>query len=213
MGICQKASSPWASPLHLVKKGDSTWRPCGDYCCLNMITKPDHHSLPSMTDITSNLYATQIFSKLDLLKGYCQVPVLPDDIPKTAIVMLFGTYTFNYFFSLQNSGSTFQHLMDSILGDLDFYTCHVSDILIFSCNLQEHQRHLRTILDHLRDNDLVIKYRKCAFGASSIEFPSHHISPSSVHPLASKVNTVVNFPHPTFFKQFQEFVGIINYYH
>lgn len=96
MGICQKASSPWASPLHLVKKTDG-----------------------NMADLTSNLHGVKIFSKLDLLKGYFQVPVFPEDIPKTAVITPFGTYTFNYStFGLRNSGVTFQRLMDGILGDL-----------------------------------------------------------------------------------------------
>ncbi|ROT85278.1 Transposon Ty3-I Gag-Pol polyprotein [Penaeus vannamei] len=65
MGICQKASSPWASPLHLVRKPEGTWRPCGDYRRLNLITEPDHYPLPNMADLTSNLHGAKVFSKLD----------------------------------------------------------------------------------------------------------------------------------------------------
>ena len=95
-GLCQKASSLWASPLHIVVKKDGTIRPCGDYRRLNNITEVDHYPLPNITDVTSFLHGATVFSKLDLMKGYFQVPMHPEDIPKMAIVTPFGTYTFNY---------------------------------------------------------------------------------------------------------------------
>ena len=85
MGLCQKASSPWASPLHLVKKDNGTWRSCGDCRHFNMLTEADPYPLPNMADVTCNLHDARIFSKLDLLKGYYQFPVYPEDIPKTVI--------------------------------------------------------------------------------------------------------------------------------
>ena len=96
MGICTKASSPWASPLHMVSKSDGSWRPCGDYRRLNLITEPDHYPMPNIIDITNNIGKSRVFSKLDLLKGYFQVPVHPPDVPETAIVTPFGNYVFHY---------------------------------------------------------------------------------------------------------------------
>ena len=84
-GLCQKASSPWASPLHIVVKKDGTIRPCGDYRRLNNITEADHYPQPNIADVTSFLHGATVFSKLDLMKGYFQVPMHPEDMPKTAI--------------------------------------------------------------------------------------------------------------------------------
>ena len=81
MGICSKASSPWASPLHMVHKSDGSWRPCGDYRRLNLITEPDHYPMPNIADFTNSIGTARVFSKLDLLKGYFQVPVHPADVP------------------------------------------------------------------------------------------------------------------------------------
>ena len=78
-GICQKASSPWASPLHMVPKADGSWRPCGDYRRLNNATKPDHYPLPNIADITNVLGGAKFFSKIDLLKGYFQIPVAEEE--------------------------------------------------------------------------------------------------------------------------------------
>ena len=213
-GLCQKSSSPWSSPLHMVKKQDGSWRPCGDYRRLNMVTEPDHYPVPNITDITNGLHGASIFSKLDLLKGYYQVPMNEEDIKKTAICTPFGTYTFNYScFGLRNSGATFQRLMDDILGDLPFCVVYIDDILIFSSSRKQHFKHLRKILQRLTDNGLIVRYDKCVFGASSVEFLGHSISAQGVTPVTSKIDAIQQFPQPTTVKQVQEFCGMINFYH
>ena len=73
-GIIRRSSSDWASPLHMVQKPDGSWRPCGDFRHLNLQTKPDRYTCPNMADLTSQLDVCTVFSKLDLRKGYHQVP-------------------------------------------------------------------------------------------------------------------------------------------
>ena len=214
MGVCSKAATPWASPLHMTPKKDGTWRPCGDYRRLNLITEPDHYAMPNISDLTSSISTSRVFSKLDLLKGYFQVPVNPDDVPKTAITTPFGTYVFHYStFSLRNSGATFQRMMDQIFGHLPYCKVYIDDILVASENHREHREHLRSVLELLHTNGLVIRRDKCVFGASTIDFLIHDISGDGVRPLPSKVDAVNKFPKPTTVKQLQEFLGMINYYH
>ena len=214
MGLCKKASSPWASPLHMVKKPDGSWRPCGDYRRLNVKTEPDHYPLPNIADITNELDGAKYFTKLDLLKGYFQVPVHAADVPKTAIITPFGTYVFFYStFGLRNAGATFQRLMDNIFGDLSYCICYVDDILIHSKSEKEHHEHIRNVLQLLRDNGLVVRRDKCVFGASKVEFLGYEITASGVRPLPSKVDAIRKFPTPTKVKSLQEFTGMVNYYH
>ena len=214
LGICQKASSPWASPLHLVEKKDGSLRPCGDYRRLNVITEPDHYPLPNIADITTFLHGSKIFSTLDLLKGYYQVPMHPDDIPKTAVTTPFGTFTFNFScFGLRNAGATFQRMMDDLLGDLPFCVAYIDDILVFSASPDQHQQHLRIILERLQAAGLVLRHDKCVFGAKEVDFLGHRISSKGVRPLPSKVSAVNEFPVPQTVKALQEFIGMINYYH
>ena len=214
LGICQKASSPWASPLHLVTKKDGSLRPCGDYRRLNVVTEPDHYPLPNIADVTSFLHGAKIFSTLDLLKGYYQVPMNPADIPKTAVTTPFGTFTFNFScFGLRNAGATFQRMMDDLLGDLPFCVAYIDDILIFSTTPEEHLHHLRIILDRLQSAGLVLRHDKCVFGMKEVDFLGHRISSKGVRPLPSKVSAVQDFPVPTSVKSLQEFIGMINYYH
>lgn len=214
LGICQRAPSPWASPLHIVKKKDGSLRPCGDYRRLNMQTEPDHYPLPNIADITSFLHGAKVFSKLDLLKGYYQVPVHTPDIPKTAVTTPFGNFTFNYScFGLRNAGATFQRMMDGILGELSFCVCYIDDILIYSSSEQEHLQHLSTVLDRLQRNGLIVRYDKCVFGVAEVDFLGHRLSPAGVSPLPDKVAAIKKFPTPTTVKALQEFVGLVNYYH
>ena len=212
--ICQKASSPWSSPLHMVLKKDGTYRPCGDYRRLNNITEGDHYPLPNINDITSFLDGATIFSKLDLTKGYYQVPMAPEDIPKTAVTTPFGTFTFNYScFGLKNAGATFQRMMDEILGDLPFCTAYIDDILVYSRSTEEHLQHLRVILQRLQQHGLILHPEKCSFGKTDIEFLGHALSSKGVAPTQEKVTAINNFPTPTTIKSLQEFIGMVTYYH
>jgi hypothetical protein len=86
-GVIRRSSSCWSSHLHMVQKKDGLWQPCGDFRRLNLVTIEDKYSLPNMADLASRLDGCRFFSKLDLQKGYLQVPVNPQDIPKTAIIM------------------------------------------------------------------------------------------------------------------------------
>lgn len=213
MGVCAKAASPWAAPLHMTPKADGTLRPCGDYRNLNKQTEPDHYPVPNMADLINSLHGAKVFSKLDLLKGYFQVPVHPEDVPKTAIITPFGSFVFFYStFGLKNSGATFQRLMDTIFGEIPFVVVYIDDLLIFSRNHVEHKQHLRTTLRLLRDNGLICRTDKCAFGLSSVEFLGHIVSSDGVRPTPSKVEAITRFPRPTAIKEVQEFLGLINFY-
>ena len=105
MGIIRRSSSPWALPL---PKPSGGWQPCGDYRCLNAITLPDRYSLPHTQDFTACLDSTKIFSKVDLIRGYHQVPVAEADICKTAVIIPFGLFEFLHMpFGLKNTAQAF----------------------------------------------------------------------------------------------------------
>ena len=89
-GIIRRSRSNWASPLHMVKKADGTWRQCGDYRLLNLLTQPDLYTRPNIADLTASLEGCNIFSKLDLRKGFHQIPVRPHNVPKTTVITPFG---------------------------------------------------------------------------------------------------------------------------
>ena len=149
----------------MVKKKDRGWRACGDYRRLNTATVPDHYPLPNIADFSSRVSDSTVFSKLDLQKGYYQVPVEQKDIQKTAIISPFGMLEFLRMpFALRNARNTFQRLMDQILGDLPFCFVYGDDILVFSKDLSSHVQHLWDILLLCQEHSLTILVSVCCEG-------------------------------------------------
>jgi cleavage and polyadenylation specificity factor subunit 1 len=197
----------------MVQKKDGSWRPCGDYRQLNLQTVEDKYPLPNMADLAARLDGCTIFSKLDLRKGYLQVPVAPANIAKTAIITPFGLFEFLRMpFGLRNAGMTFQHLMDSLLGNLPFAFVYLDNILVASPSAAEHQHHLAAVLSVLQDNGLVVNAEKCTFCQPSMEFLGHSIGPSGIRPLPSPVQAIPDFPRPVTVRQLQAFLGLFNFY-
>jgi cleavage and polyadenylation specificity factor subunit 1 len=197
----------------MVRKKDGGWGPCGDFRRLNVLTTDDKYPLPNMGDLASRLDGCNIFSKLDLQKGYFQVPVAAADVKKTAVITPFGLFEFLRMpFGLKNAGMTFQRLMDWILFDIPFIFVYLDDILVASRSVEEHQQHLQQVLHRLQDNGLVINAGKCVWGQSQIEFLGHSISVAGVAPLQSRVAAIQKFPPPATVQQLQAFLGLFNFY-
>ena len=131
MGIIRRSASPWALPLHMVQKPAGGWRPCGDYRRLNSITDADRYAIPHIQDFLARFSRATLFFKVDLVRGYHQVPVAEEVIPKTAVITTLGLLEFLRMpFGLKNAAQTFQRLLDSICQPLDFIFVYLDNILV-----------------------------------------------------------------------------------
>jgi hypothetical protein len=165
-GYIRPSSSPWGAPVIFVPKKDGGTRMCADYHALNEVTIKNKYPLPRIEDLFDQLRGACVFSKIDLTSGYHQLKIRASDIPKTAFVSHCGLYEYIVMsFRLTNAPAYFMYLMNKVFMDyLDkFVVVFIDDILVFSRNEEEHEEHLRLVLQRLRENQLYAKLSKCEF--------------------------------------------------
>ena len=201
-GIVRRSESAWSLPLHLVPKDDGSWRPCGDFRRPNDITEPDKYPVPHIQDFLAQLAGRRIFSKIDLIRGYHQIPVAKQDVHKTAVITQFGLYEFLQTpFGLKNAPRAFQWLMDSVCRGLEFVFVYLDDILVVNRDRDEHRAHLAKLFGRLKNQGLVLNLAKCRWGQTSLQFLGHHVSQDGIALAADKVWAVTEFPQPKTVRQ------------
>ena len=149
-----------------VEKKDGTKRMCIDYRALNEVTIKNKYPLPRIEGLFNKLRGASVFSKIDLRSGYHQLRIRPSDIPKTIFITKYGLYEYTVMsFGLTNAPAFFMYLMNNVFMDYlnKFVVVFIDDILIYSQNKQEHEEHLRKVLQRLRDCQLYAKLSKCEF--------------------------------------------------
>jgi len=212
-GIIRPSNSPWASPLHMVKKGDGSWRPCGDYRRLNTVTVPDRYAIPNIQTVHNKMEGANIFSRLDLVKAYHFIPMRESDICKTAICTPFGTYEYTRMpFGLRNASSTFQRFIDNLLRDIPFVVTYIDDILIFSQSQEEHQQHLLRVLERLNTANLRINRKKSDLFKNKINFLGFEFSSTGIKPMPERVQALIDLPPPGDQKTLQRYIGMFAFY-
>ena len=214
LGIIRPSKSEWASPLHVVPKGDGSFRPCGDFRELNAATIPDRYPVPHLQDFTNCLKNAKIFSKIDLARAFHQIPLSKTAIPKTAITTPFGLFEFVRMpFGLCNAAQAFQRFINMVTNGLEGVYVYIDDILVISEDMQEHETRLRKLFARLNDHGLIVNPAKSVLGSTEVQYLGFVVNSKGIKPLDKKVKAIKHFPTPTRYGQLSEFLGMANFYH
>jgi hypothetical protein len=213
-GFIRRSRSSASSPVLFVKKKSGELRLCVDYRALNAVTIKDATPLPRIDEILDKIQGATIFSKLDLSSAYHQVRVAEDSIPLTAFTTPLGLFEWCVLpFGLCNAPATFTSLMMNIFEDDDsFVVVYLDDILIFSKDVESHQRHVAHVLHKLRQHRLLVHPRKSEFFIIKVTFLGHVLTPQGVHMDTDKIKTIQEWPRPMKVKDIQAFLGMTGYY-
>jgi len=213
--IIEPSTSPWCSPVVLVKKKDGGTRFCVDYRKLNDITVKDSFPLPRIDDIFDQLSQSIYFTKLDFKNGYFQIPLAPADRPKTA----FSTRDDHFQFTVlpqgvKNGPPTFQRIVNQILGPARWKYClaYIDDVLIFSQTLDDHILHLNEVFHLLHSFNFRLSVEKCTIAAEHIDYLGHHIHRGQIRPSTDNVRDLLNSPVPSTPQETFRFVKAAEYF-
>lgn len=215
LGLISPSNGQWTSPIFFVKKKDGQLRLVVDYRKLNERTIKDAYPLPQIDNLLDSMGGACFFSTLDAASGYWQIPMSKEASERSGFVCPFGTFTWNVMsFGLTSAPSTFQRTMNTILQAFigKFVYCFIDDIIIFSRTMEEHEKHLRLVFEACDKANLRLKYEKCSFGQSSVEYLGHVVSDQGLLPTTRNVNKILDMPAPRNVDGVRSFLGLSGYY-
>ena len=215
MGVIEPSTSSYASPIVLVKKKDGKMRFCIDYRKLNKVVEFDTEPKPEIYYLFSKLGKKEIFSKIDLSKGYWQIPVAVEDKPKTAFITPKGCFQWKVMpFGLCTSGAVFSRMMRKLLLPLDSETTDnfIDDILVATEGKEEHVQELRKLLQRLRECSLTARPSKCEIGCEEIEYLGFKVGHGKISPVEDKMAKIREAKRPMTKKEVRSFLGLVGFY-
>lgn len=213
LNVIEPSSSPYSAPVVIARKKDGTNRFCIDYRRLNCATVFDAEPMPSPESIFSKMTGKKFVSKIDLSKGYWQVPMADESKPLTAFSTPSGLYQFRTMpFGLVNAPATFSRMMRKLLQGMNGVENFIDDVIVFTDTFEEHLHILKTVFERLRDAGLAARPTKCFIGFDKIDCLGHMVGNKCLEPEQDKIDAVRNAPIPQTKKQVRAFLGLAGFY-
>ncbi|GFO34008.1 Zinc finger protein [Plakobranchus ocellatus] len=209
LGVIRKSSSPYASPVVVVKTKDGTNRVCIDYRRLNKLTIFDPQPMTPPADIFQDMEKGQCFSKIDLSKGYWQIPVRKEDIPKTAFVTMDCHYEF---LRMMNSGATLTRAVKKLLCGMDNVVDYMDDLLIHTETWEAHVKTLKELFKRHQEANFTARPVRCLLGSRTVDSLGHSLGRGAIGLQDKNVEKVRNAPRPKRKREVRAFLGLVGNY-
>eukprot|EP00745_Piridium_sociabile_P007807 TRINITY_DN15246_c0_g3_i2.p1 TRINITY_DN15246_c0_g3~~TRINITY_DN15246_c0_g3_i2.p1 ORF type:complete len:396 (+),score=52.72 TRINITY_DN15246_c0_g3_i2:101-1288(+) len=212
MGVIEPSRSAFSAPVVLVKKPDGSTRFCCDYRELNQVTITDAEPIPDQEQLFAGLANAKYFTKIDLTKGYWQIPVNDKDRHKTAFSTPFGLYQWVRMpFGLMTAPATFARMMRALnlsKNAINFF----DDILIHSTSWQQHVSHVKGVMEALTKAGLTARPSKILAGCRELSFLGHVVGDGKIKPEGNKIDKIMKISVPKTKRQVRALLGLVGYY-
>ena len=215
LGIVQPSTSPFSSPVVMVRKKDHTYRPCVDYRQLNKATVDMKFPLQNTRSILERMSGHQVFGTLDLRAGFHQMPLAPESQAYTAFATPRGLFEFRRVqFGLKNGPAHFQFIMSRVLNGLLGRICevYIDDLIVYAHDMTEFESRLREVLQRLREHRLRVKGSKCRLGQPAVEFLGHVVDGLGVSLSEARKQGLRDLRTPSSAVQLKSFLGLASYF-
>ena len=213
LGIIRTSASPYASPTVIAKTKDGSNRICVDYRKLNKVTVADPELMKTPEDLFQRLGKSNYFSKIDLSKGYWQIPVAEEDVKKTAFVTPDRNYEFiRMLFGMKNSGATLVRELRMLISDLENVDSYIDDLIVYTEDWDTRIRVLDELMNRPQQANLTARPTKCVFVAKSVEFFGHQVGFDWITVNDDNLEKIRMAQRPTTKKEVRSYLGLVNYY-
>lgn len=213
LGIIEESKSSYSSPIIMVKKKDGSVRTCVDYRKLNAVTKTVVEVMPNTENLLSQLHGACYFSKLDLTKGYWQIPLDIQSKEYTAFQGPDGLYHYKYMpFGLTTAPATFNNIIKKLFAGITNVITYYDDICIYTEDWETHLLVLRKVFTILKDAGFTVKPSKLELAKNSVDFLGHTVDGGVLKPDKGNLDKILKLTPPRTKKQVRGLVGLISYY-
>jgi hypothetical protein len=214
MGVIERVTGPsrWVSRMVTVPKASGDVRICQDLRDVNKFVVPEKQPIPTLEDVTEDMAGSKVFSELDVLKAFHQIPVHEDSREIFTFSTPLGLMRLKRLsMGFTNASEILQRVMTGILSGLPGVRWTHDDIIVYGKDQREHNQRLNTCLQRIGESGLTLNRDKCKFSTTNVDFLGMRLSINGIQPSEEKVIALRNFKAPTNVSETRSFLGLANY--